>query len=242
MKKVVVLAILGVLCSCQSLKIKDTTYRVSASTVELGALGEAKSIVGLKNEFKISAYPSYQEKIKVQIDIVPHTKKTNKIYLSKAKYNQRQTAISYIDSIAIKPELVSIKITDFSLLISELNAPYNSEELFLLEKNERTSLISSILIQFPAVEIEKIRQAGTHYLIQTDVAKYQIALYSKGKRTETLPLDATTILGYEVSSFCWTESNRGKWQIGDIVLKGQSCKGATYRRIKEKKEKSLYKM
>ncbi|WP_445456101.1 hypothetical protein [Flavobacterium sp. HNIBRBA15423] len=242
MKKVVLLMFFSILYSCQSVKVKDTTYSISKSTTELGALGEATSLAGLKNEFQITAYPELTEKIKVQIAIVPFTKKINTITLAKAKYNQKQTAVTYIDSLPIKPEVVSIKIADINQLISELNSDKNTQIKNLIQNSERTSIITSVLAHLSSAEIEKIRQADTYYLVQTDDANYQIALYNQGKKTGLVAILANTILGYEVSSFCWTETNRGKWQIGDIVTKGTSCKGVTYKRIKEKKEKSLYKM
>lgn len=242
MKKVVLLVFFSILYSCQSVKVKDTTYSISKSTTELSALGEANSLAGLKNEFQITAYPKLTEKIKVQIAIVPFTKKINTITLAKAKYNQKQTAVTYIDSLPVKPEVVSIKIADINQLISELNSDKNTQIKNLIQNSERTSIITSVLAHLSSAEIEKIRQADTYYLVQTDNANYQIALYNQGKKTGLVAILANTILGYEVSSFCWTETNRGKWQIGDIVTKGNSCKGITYKRIREKKEKSLYKM
>jgi len=242
MKKVVLLVFFSILCSCQSVKVKDTTYSITTSSTELGTLGEAKSTAGLKNQFQITGYPELTEKIKVQIAIVPYTKRINKINIAKAKYNQKQTPITYIDSLPVKPEVVSIKITDLNQLISELNAEKNAPLIGLAQKNERTSLISSVLVNLSPAEIEKIRQADTYYLIQTDVAKYEIALYNQGKKASQIAVLPDTILGYEVSSFCWTETNRGKWQIGDIVIKGMSCKGETFKKVQEKKEKSLYRM
>ena len=62
------------------------------------------------------------------------------------------------------------------------------------------------------------------------------------QKIETIDLSIATIIGYTVGKFCWFENEKGKWQIGDIVQKGNSCKGNTYRKVKPKKEKSLYKM
>ena len=91
-------------------------------------------------------------------------------------------------------------------------------------------------------EIEKLRNADTYYLVQSDIAKHTIALYKQGKKVDSIDLTSSTIIGYTVGKFCWFENEKGKWQIGDIVQKGNSCTGNTYRKVKPKKEKSLYKM
>ena len=47
---------------------------------------------------------------------------------------------------------------------------------------------------------------------------------------------------YQSDDFCWVETAKGKWLIGDLVEEGTSCNGNTYKKIKPKKEKSLYRM
>ena len=242
MKKVVLLVFVCILYSCQSVKVKDKSYNVSNSTIELGAIGKAKSIVGLKNDFQVTTYPQLNEKIKIQITVVPFTKRLNKINLAKAKFNQKQSVVNYVDSLVIKPEVVSIQIADRGQFINELNGIHNKQIVTLAQKNNNLSLVTGVLVNLPSVLIEKIRQADTYYLIQTDDAKYKIALYNDSKKIDLIDVLSKDILGYQISSFCWIENNRNRWEIGDIVSKGKSCKGLTYKKIKKKKEKSLYKM
>ena len=111
MRKIICLFILIISISCQTIKVKENSYKTSNSKIELGALGEAKSIADLKNNFTITAYPIIDEKIKLEVSIVPFTKKANKIYQSKEKFNQKQSKINYVDSLPIKPEMVIIKIS-----------------------------------------------------------------------------------------------------------------------------------
>ena len=242
MRKIIYLLILISIASCQTIKVKENTFKATDSNIELGALGEAKSIAGLKNNFTITAYPKIEEKIKLEVAIVPFTKQTNKVYQEKAKFNQKQSAINYVDSLSIKPEMVSIKISDIANLVTELNTDKNKESFAFIKNNERTSMITSVLISLSSSEIDKLRQADTYYLVQTDVAKYNIALYKSGKKMETVDISTATILGYGVGKFCWFENDKGKWLIGDIVQTGNSCKGNTFKKVKPKKEKSLYKM
>ena len=242
MKKIIYLLIIISIASCQTIKVKENTFKATDSSIELGALGESKSIAGLKNNFAITAYPIIEEKIKLEVAIVPFTKKAIKVYQSKARFNQNQPKINYVDSLPIKPEMLSIKISDISSFVNDLNSSTNTKELAFIKNNERTSIVTSVLVVLNNTEIEKLRNADTYYLVQSDIAKHTIALYKQGKKIETIDLSIATIIGYTVGKFCWFENEKGKWQIGDIVQKGNSCKGNTYRKVKPKKEKSLYKM
>lgn len=228
--------------SCKSIDVREQCYKTSNSKIELGALGEAKSISGLKNSYTITAFPNLNEKLKLDIAIVPFTKKANKIYQSKAKFDQKQIKVNYADSLPVKPEMVSIKISDIASLINDLNSSENSKELTFIKNNERTAIVTSVLVVLNDSEIQKLRNADTYYLVQSDVSKHTLAVYKQGKKIETIDLSVATVIGYTVGKFCWSENERGKWQIGDIIQKGNSCKGNTYRKVKPKKEKSLYKM
>jgi hypothetical protein len=234
--------LLIVVVSCKTINVKEQSYKTSNSKIELGALGDAKSIADLKNNFTITAYPIIEEKIKLEVSIVPFTKKANKIYQSKEKFNQKQINVNYVDSLPVKPEMVSIKISDIVSLVDDLNSSSNTKELNFIKNNERTTLVTSVLVVLNNTEIEKLRNADTYYLVQSDIAKHIIVLYKQGKKVDTIDLSSATIIGYTVGKFCWFENDRGKWQIGDIVQKGNSCRGNTYRKVKPKKEKSLYKM
>ncbi len=242
MRKIICLFILIISISCQTIKVKENSYKTSNSKIELGALGEAKSIADLKNNFTITAYPIIEEKIKFEVAIVTFTKKSNKIYQSKEKFNQKQSKINYVDSLPVKPEMVSIKILDIASLADDLNSSSNTKKLNFIKNNERTTIVTSVLIVLNSTEIEKLRNADTYYLVQSDIAKHTIALYKQGKKIDTIDISTSTIIGYTIGKFCWFENEKGKLQIGDIVQKGNSCKGNTYKKVKPKKEKSLYKM
>lgn len=242
MKKISYILIIISIFSCQSLKLKGNTFKITESKIELGALGESKSIVDFKNSFTIKAFPIIEEKLKLEVAIVPFNKKVNKIYQSKGKLNQKQSKINYVDSLLVKPEMVSIKISDIASLVDDLNSSNNTKQLNFIKNNERTTIVTSVLVVLNQTEIEKLRNADTYYLVQSDISKHTLAVYKQGKKIETIDLSPATIIGYTVGKFCWFENDRGKWQIGDIIEKGSSCKGNTFKKVKSKKEKSLYKM
>ncbi|OHT43469.1 hypothetical protein [Flavobacterium tructae] len=239
LKRIVALAIL-ICTACQTTKIKNEEYKFSSSIVEIGSIGESKLSYN-QNIFETKAFPKLQNNIRLEIGVVPYNKKLDKIYKSKAKYNQNQTKVAFIDSLAIKPELVTIKVLDIAGFVHEINSDYNTEILNLLVNTESSKIISSLAVNLSANEITKIRQADAYYLINNLHKKYSIALFKLGKKVDTIDINSETIVAYQVSSFCWSVSEKGKWYVADIVGEYSSCKGVTEKRITpKKKNKSLF--
>ncbi|MDL2145184.1 hypothetical protein QQY79_21875 [Flavobacterium tructae] len=239
LKRIVALAIL-ICTACQTTKIKNEEYKFSSSIVEIGSIGESKLSYN-QNIFETKAFPKLQNNIRLEIGVVPYNKKLDKIYKSKAKYNQNQTKVAFIDSLPIKPELVTIKILDVAGFVHEINSDYNTEILNLLVNTESSKIISSVAVSLSADEITKIRQADAYYLINNLHKKYSIALFKLGKKVDTIDINSETIVAYQVSSFCWSVSEKGKWYVADIVGEYSSCKGVTEKRITpKKKNKSLF--
>lgn len=241
LKKIVVLILL-VCGACQTTKIKNEDYKFSTSVVELGSIGESKLSYN-QNTFETKALAKLEKNIRVEIGIVPYNRKLNKIYKSKAKYNQNQSKVAFIDSLPVKPELVTIKILDIAGLSQEINADYNAEILKLLINTQNSKIITSLAISLSTDEIAKIRQSDTYYLINSQYKKYSIALFKSGKKTDTIDINPETIVAYQVSKFCWGNMNSGNWYVADIINENSKCAGFTQAKISEKKNsKSLFDM
>lgn len=229
--------------SCQTTKIKNRTYKLSSADVELGNIGQSKSTFNLQNDFETRTIAKLENKIRVAIEILPFTRKLNKIYKGKAKFNQNQSKLTYIDSLPTKPELVIIHLLDVTGFLNELNADYNKEVVTFLKDTKNTEIVSNIAVVLSNEIIVKIRQADTYYLINNQDRKYVIALYKQGKKIETIDVDAEAVLGYRLSAFCWSVTERGNWYIADMVEAKNRCMGNTKSKIHEKeKMKNLYKM
>jgi hypothetical protein len=241
LKKIVVLIVL--ICSaCQTTKIKNDNYKFSSSVVELGSIGTSKLSYNL-NTFEPKGLPKLENNIRVEIGVVPYNKKLNKIYKSKAKYNQNQTKVAFIDSLPIKPELVTIKILDIAGLVQEINSDYNASILKLLTDTQGLKIISSLAVSLSNEEIAKIRQADAYYLTNNQYKKYTIALFKSGKKTDNIDINPETIVAYQVSSFCWVKSIKGTWNVADIINEQSSCTGITKSKANEKKNnKDLFDM
>ena len=241
MRNNIFLGLLLVLSACQTAKIKNDTYKVSATAVELGSIGEAKSLLNLQNDFKIRTLPKLENEIRLSIDIVPFNKKLARIYDSKSTFNQGQSKIDYVDSIPVKPELAIVKILDVTGFVGELNAVYNKDVSELLFNTRKLQIVSSILIVFSNEDLNKIRQADAYYLNNNQDRKYTISLYKQGKKTETLDTATGTIIGQKFNKFCWSEGLKGKLYIADMT--DDYCSGATKPRPKKRKiSKNLYKL
>lgn len=241
LKRIVVLAVL-VCSACQTTKIKNEDYKFSTSVVELGSIGTSKLSYN-QNKFETKVLPKLENNIRVEIGVVPYNKKLDKIYKSKAKYNQNQTKVAFIDSLPIKPELVTIKILDLAGLVHEINADYNADILKLLINTQKSKIISSLAVSLSKDEIAKIRQADAFYLINNQYKKYTIALFKSGKKVDTIDINPETIVAYQVSTFCWANSDRGSWYVADIVNEHSRCSGLTASKISKKKEnKALFDM
>lgn len=238
-----ILLFVVVFSSCQSVLIKNETYKVAPSSPELGSIGRSKSFVYLLNKFEERTVPQLDNKIRVAIEVVPYTKRLNKIYQTKAKYNQKQSPIHYVDSLPVKPEIVTIQLQDVTGMVNEINASQNASVFRLLKDVSNYKMISGIAVALSETEISKIREADSYYLINSQDNKYDVALYKQGKKSSSLSIHPTTILAYQTSSFCWSMASKGDWYIADMKEGVSACKGKTYSKIKKKKKsKALFDM
>lgn len=241
LKKIIVF--LFIVCTaCQTTKIKNDTYTIATSAPELGAIGQSQKNTKQENSFAVRTLPKLENKIRVTIGIVPFNRKLNKVYTSKARYNQNQTKVAYIDSLPKKPELVTIKILDITGLVSELNAAHNEDVFRLLRDTENSKIINSIAVSLSVDEITKIRQSDAYYLINSQEKKYTIALYKSGKKTDIIDINTESIVGYQTSTFCWATNQKRQWYIADIVEGSSNCSGNTQSSPEDKKSKSLFDM
>jgi len=243
MSKSILLLFIAVFTSCQSVKIKGICYKTSNANIEIGNIGQAKSMCNLNNSFEQKTVANLNDKIRVSVDVVPYTKELSEIYQRKSKFNQNQSKLTYVDSLPSKPELAVIRLFDVTGFINALNAEHNKDVFDLLQNSKKPQVVSSIAVGLTKEELDKIRQADTYYLINNQDRKYAVALFKQGKKTETIDLNLGTVLAYRLSKFCWTIDNKGKWHIADLAEGKSKCKGKMKSKVSEKeKTKSLYRM
>jgi hypothetical protein len=240
---IIIIFLLTALSGCQTARIKNEKYKISSATTELGSIGHGKTIFNIENNFTTKSFPELKNKIRLDIQILPFNEKLDKVYSEKAKVNQSQNKINYIDSIPTKPEFVTVSIMDLTGYANELNQPHNKNILTYLDDTKEAVVITRVALALPGDDLVKLRQADTYYLVNEQERKYTIELFKQGKRTDTIDLNLGVPLAYKLGRFCWAESERHKWYIGDIVEDSHGCKGMTKYEAREKKtETNLFKM
>lgn len=242
MRKLILLFLGVTFASCHTAKIKDEKYEVSGSTAEIGTIGMAKSNV-FGSSYSIHAFPKLEKKIRVDVSIVPFDKKLNELYLKKNKYNQQLADMNYVDSVAVKPELVTISIMDKSGYIAELNSPMNKDVTNYLRNVKKAKVITGIAMTLSAENLAKLRSADSYYLANNQNKKYTLALYKSNKPTETIDLQSGTVLAYQLGKCCWLQDDREQWNVADITDNCHSCNGNMRSKVKDKESaKSLFRM
>ncbi len=243
MKKSVLIPLLLIFTvCCKTVSVKDEKYKMSGDSPELGHIGHATSRFNTKNTFSTRAIPVLENKIRLNIEILPFTEELSDVYKNKALTNQALSKMVYTDSLATKPEFVKISILDLTALSNEINAPYNKNIFTYLQDTKKAVLVTGIAVLLPNEDIAKLRQADAYYLTNTQEKKYTIVLYKQGKKTDYVDTQGGTQLAYSLSRFCWAVNDKEQWYVGDIVKDNQGCKGNTRKRIKEKEQENLFKM
>lgn len=241
MKQFLLLALFLIGSACQTIKIEDKNYKISKSTTELGSIGLSQSLY-LSNNFSTRIFPLLENKIRVDVKILPFNKKLNKYYLKKGYSNQNQSKIQYVDSLALKPEFVVVSILDVGGFINEINAEYNKETTNYLKSIKTAKVVTSIATIISAENLNKIKQADAFYLTNNQDKKYTLSLYKLNKKLETIDLQSGVVIAYELGKCCWAIDKKGKWYLGDIS-NNQSCNGETYSNTNKKyEEKNLLKL
>jgi len=234
MKNIVYLLLIITCFSCTTTRIKNESYTISDTAPELGSVGFSKVGGRGSSEFEVRTLPKLESPIRITIEVVPFNKRLHRIYKTKAKYNQDQSQVTYVDSLPKKPELVTIRILDVMKLVSEINGEHNKELVRFLTDSQKSQIVTSLAYCFSQEDIAKIKQADAFYLTNYQESKYAISLYKLGKKTETLFVNSLNVLSYRLSKFCWGVTDRGQWYVSDIIDTKTRCKGKTKKRISEK--------
>ncbi|NDI98159.1 hypothetical protein GWA97_03635 [Flavobacterium sp. LaA7.5] len=240
--KYLFMLIIVVATGCQTTKINNVKYTVSAATTELGSIGSSTTLFKLDNDFKTHSFPLLKNNIRLDVQVRPFNKNTYKIYTVKAELAQEQQKIQYTDSLPVKPELVTISLLDVKGYINELNSDYNKDIATYLKDTEDAVVVTGLALTLPKEALNKIKTSDAYYLTNSQDKKYTLSLYKTGKKTDEIDLTQGTVIGYTLGKFCWAVNARQKWYIGDIVKDNKSCKGETKEKIKEKEQTNLFKM
>ncbi|GAA4276409.1 hypothetical protein [Aquimarina mytili] len=230
---------LALMCiSCQSIKINRTSMHTSVTNpIALGVIGIQKKDV-LSSDYRVSAIPEYKEKIRVGVTASEFTTTTFDAYQKVSKDNAQQ--IKYVDSLESKPRFVTLKLLDRVATLSELQKEYNTTTISYLKSQKEATIVTSVSLALPTGMVEEIIASEAVFLSNSGYKQYHLSLINGGKVSKKISFDRTTIFGYELSFFCWSENDRKQIVLANIIDEKTSCSKNAYRDAQKALQKMNY--
>lgn len=219
--------------SCSSIALLDTSP--NNNTLQLGNIGYNKMNL-FNSNYQNLAFPAYSAPIKVGVSIKPFTKKAYNAYLKTKPYQSATVAISYSDSITVKPRYVRLELADKITVLNALNSQENKDVKRYLGLDMKAKIISSISLALSNKELNTIMAAEAVFLEESSPKNYVLQLYDKGNKTVVIPFKSGVIFDYQTSKACWKEDSYRQLDIVDLVQHGKCPKG-TYSDASRAKQK-----
>ncbi len=238
-KKYSIAILLAANClGCHSIKVNNASmYSSDTNPVALGVIGFQKGGI-LASDFKVSAIPEYRQKIRVGITPVYFGTTTFEAYLRTSGENKQQ--IKYIDSLENKPRFISLQLLDQVTTITELQEVYNLETIRYLKSQREAAIVTSLSLALSDESLKEICNAETVFLSNGGYKQYQLSLTKNGSTYKTINFTETTIFGYDLSFFCWSENDKKQITLTAIVDEKSSCPKNAYRDAQKALDKMNY--
>jgi len=214
--------------SCNAIKIQDINKVDKVQKVVLGSIGNSTDIL-FKNHFKITALANYKGQIRVSVTPVVFSKSSYKLFLKSKKHQMVNVSPKVNDSLKPPPKFVNIQITDLVSLIDELNRNYNKTVKNYLGLHPKSSLVTSISLALPQVDIAKIAEAEAVFLVQNKLKVYELKLHKDKEAVQTIRFNQGIVFAYKSSRSCWQEDESHQLTIVDLVEESYGCPPKTYK-------------
>lgn len=193
------------LVSCKSIKslaVKEGNFPF------IGTIGKEQGTV-LKTEFTTIGHVVIEKPIALNIQTIPFTKSTFKVYMNVKELSGAKSSITYVDSIATKPSYMLLTIEDRIGLKKSLNNEINKEVKSYLEKEADCKLVSSISVVLNATLVQELTSANGLFLMTDTNGLLQIEIVNENQR-HTINLPKNELFDYSLMGVCWGESLYGK--------------------------------
>lgn len=224
--------------SCKSISVNQRPQIVTETPVILGNIGLITNNV-LQKHFESVAVPLFSESLKLQVLSDEFSKQTFKIF-SKANTTKNTLNIAFADSLKKKPQYIHLQFLDRVAVTNQLNNSKNTGVRSYLEHKEDAQLVTSVAIAFSDQNISKILTASEVFLIQSSSKKFSLQLKDTAGNEEILEFSDGVIFAYQLSSFCWSENDKHKVVIGDIINNTENCPANTYKKASKAIQKENY--
>lgn len=223
---------------CQTISVHQKVQKLTETNVELGSIGLSNGTV-LSHSYESIAIPTFKKELKLSIQAVSFSKQTFKAF-AKANEQTKKVALTFSDSLKVKPEYVLLQFVDRVAITSALNDSKNTGVRSYLENKEDAQMITSISIAFSEKNISLLKKAEEVFLAQSSSKKFSVLLKNLDGKGQILELSRGVVFAYQTSGFCWKENNRHKLVIADIVSNSEGCPPNTHRKAYKAVQKDDY--
>ncbi len=223
---------------CKTISVNQKTQKLTETNVELGSIGLSNGTV-LSHSYESIAIPTFKKELKLSVQPFSFSKHTFKAF-AKANEQTKKVALTYSDSLKIKPEYILMQFVDRVAITSALNDSKNTGVRSYLENKEDAQMITSVSVAFSEKDINTLKRAEEAFLVQSPSKKFSVLLKSLDGKEQILELTKGVVFAYQTSGFCWKENNRHKLVIADIVSNSEGCPPNTHRKASKAVQEDDY--
>ena len=142
---------------CKTISVNQKTQKLTETNVELGSIGLSNGTV-LSHSYESIAIPTFKKELKLSVQPVSFSKHTFKAF-AKANEQTKKVALTYSDSLKIKPEYILMQFVDRVAITSALNDSKNTGVRSYLENKEDAQMITSVSVAFSEKDINTLKRA-----------------------------------------------------------------------------------
>jgi len=224
--------------ACHSIKVNNANmHTATTNPIALGVIGVQENGL-VSSDFKVTAIPDYKQKIRIGAQVVDFTTKTFETFSKVSK--EKRYGLRYVDSLDKKPSFITLELLDQVTTLSELQENYNSETLAYLKTQKKTAIVTSVSLALPTTLIQEITSAKAVFLNNAGYKQYELSLVNEDKIHKTISFTESTIFGYELSFFCWSENGKRQIVLAGMINEKSSCAKNAYRDAQKALEKMNY--
>ncbi|MEM6719232.1 MAG: hypothetical protein AAF611_07970 [Bacteroidota bacterium] len=239
MRRILSLICIGFLVlNCQTISVHQKAQKLTETPVELGSIGLSNETV-LSNSYESIAIPVFKKELKLNVQSVPFSKSSFKAF-AKVNAQTKKVALTYTDSLEVKPEYALLQFVDRVAITTALNNSNNTGLLSYLETKEDAQLVTSVSVAFSAENLNLLKKAAEVFLQQSASKKFSLSLIAVDGQKQVLELTNGVVFAYQTSGFCWKENHKHKLVIADIVSDSEGCPPQTHRKASKAAQKDDY--
>lgn len=218
-KNIKTLLLLVVICaSCRTLVVNNERQIISDSQPQLGAIGLLDRNV-LNRTFKTVETPVLKEKIRLELHKEKFDKKRYEAYLKVSPKNTFQ--ISFVDSLANKPEFYSLQLSDRVEYIESIKS--NEKLVEYLKNKPQLQTVTAVSIAVRPQMLSQFDNAESVFLVyDRKLKKYYLELMEKSGTKVKIYFNDIGVFAFDVSGFCWGSNHKHEVEL-KMLADGVKC-------------------